>query len=227
VVAANAVAKHYGVDSVPHDVIYAPVNAGKFGNIIKEKNAHCFRVGLVANWNPLKGHEYFIRACKKVSESSPRKIHIYLAGDKLESYKDYSDSINELIDNLNLRDMVVDLGFLADIEKFYSKVDLLVLTSITEASPITVLEAMSAGIPVVATDVGGVREMLERDNDVHAGIVVPPRDIDAIANGIETIINNEQLAASMATNGQLFARNYFDIVHCVSKHESVYKSLLQ
>jgi glycosyltransferase involved in cell wall biosynthesis len=85
----------------------------------------------------------------------------------------------------------------------YRRSDLLVHTAHTEALPQVLFEAAAVGLPVVATDVGGVRKALERGN---FGVVVPPRDPAALADAVVRVLANEQLRSSLSEAGRMAAR---------------------
>src|SRR2546427_2304521 len=89
-----------------------------------------------------------------------------------------------------------------------------------------VLEAMSSGVPVVATDVGGVRELLAPDADDPAGLVVMPRNPDAIARGMLTLAESPKLMEAMGRNGRRRVRDRFSVDACTEKHLRVYSRVL-
>src|SRR5207249_4086607 len=145
------------------------------------------------NWYPAKGIEYFVRACAMVRDSLPeRRLEGFLAGAKLRTQADYCRKIEKLIDELDLRRQMRHLGFVDEVEVVFANLDILVLSSASEACPMVVLEAMSSAIPVVATDVGGVRELIAPDTDGRAGLVVPPRDPAAMARAMRSLIEHPE-----------------------------------
>jgi len=230
VVAAEAVARHYGVAGSEHHVVYAPVQVEQFESLPtarREAPASAMRLGLVANWNPTKGIEHFVRACALLRQTSGTRLEVVFAGARLTTQADYCREIDDLIDALGLRTSVSDLGFASDIATVMSAIDVLVLSSTAEACPMVVLEAMAAGVPVVAADVGGVRELLRPGTADEAGLVVPPRDPSAIAWAVQRIFDAPDMARRLVQNGCRAARERFGLESCAVKHRDIYLTLLR
>lgn len=227
VVAAEAVAGHYAVASSPYVVIYAPVDVEELrpaGRKYQERELD--RVGLLANWNPLKGLEYFVRAAALVRGYSGRRVEFAIAGARLGTHSGYARSIEGLIGDLGMSSAIRDLGFLPSVATFLETLDVLVLSSTIEASPMVVLEGMAAGVPVVAADVGGVRELLLGDPERPAGVVVPPRDPEAISQAVLRLLEKPDEASRMGENGRSLAEERFSLQTCARRHLEVYESLV-
>ncbi|MQA92879.1 MAG: glycosyltransferase [Gemmatimonas sp.] len=225
VVSAEAVAQHYGLAESQHDVIYAPVDVSRFG-VVKATGNSGLQVGLIANWNPLKGIETFVRACAIVRQEVGEEFSSSLAGAKLETHREYARAIAELVETLNLATCITQHGFVDDVPGMLSDLDALVLSSNSEACPIAVLEGMAAGLPVVATDVGGVRELLLGDATAPAGILVPPRDPEAMAQAIIRLWKERALRSELGRNGRRRAEELFSLARCAERHEAVYRSAI-
>jgi glycosyltransferase involved in cell wall biosynthesis len=230
VVAAEAVARYYGVESSPYDVVYAPVDVERFGGTCRRERRGRnigVRVGCVANWYPVKGIEYFIRACALLRDAlGDDRLEIVLVGSKLSTQPEYCRMVDTLIDALDLRARTTCLGLVRDVSWVLVDLDVLVLSSTSEACPMAVLEAMSSGVPVVATDVGGVRELVGPDPDGSAGLVVAARDPAAIARAMLAIIESSELAERLSCNGWQRARERFSLDMCTERHLTVYSSVL-
>lgn len=225
VVAAEAVASHYGVTRSPYEVIYAPVDVQRFGHLAGEPARGCGevrRIGLVANWNRLKGVEYFVRAAALVRQRLDDRLELHFAGEKLATQAEYCSEVDGLIRDLELEELVCHHGFVASVEPVLAELDVLVLSSISEASPMVVLEAMAAGVPVVATDVGGVRELLLGEPDRPAGIVVPPRDPERLAEAILELLEHPEEARRLGKNGRFATERNFSLESCARRHLKVY-----
>ncbi len=100
--------------------------------------------------------------------------------------------------------------------------DIFILPSILEGFGIVLLEAMAAGIPVVASDVDGIREVVIQG---ESGILIPPKNPDAIASAVIQLIENPQLVKNLVENGLKRAR-LFDVQDHIMKLESLYSNLL-
>lgn len=228
IVAAEAVASHYGVSRHSYTVIYAPVDV----NLIRpepEKQGAVkgpMRVGLIANWNPLKGLEVFIQAAAVIKEQMAKDIEFVIAGSRLSSHADYAASIDRTIHQHGLDDSVQTLGFVHDVVQFLHSLDVLVLSSWSEACPMSVLEGMAAGLPVVATDVGGVRELLRPDYNDQAGYVVPAGESLQLAERVLELLKDQQLRHRMGACGRKAAEQRFSLQACTTAHLNVYRSAL-
>lgn len=89
-----------------------------------------------------------------------------------------------------------------------------------------VLEGMAAGVPVVAADVGGLRELLLGDPERPAGVVVPPRDPEAISQAVLRLLEKPDEASRMGENGRSLAEERFSLQTCAWRHLEVYESLV-
>jgi glycosyltransferase involved in cell wall biosynthesis len=130
-------------------------------------------VGIVGRIVPIKNHELFLAMAKKVQDTIP-DAHFMIIGDG-----ERRAEIEVLADSLNLR--VTFTGWLRDLKPAYSDMDTLVISSDNEGTPVSLIEALAAGVPVVSTAVGGVPDLL-RHGDF--GQIVPARDPDALAAAV-------------------------------------------
>jgi glycosyltransferase involved in cell wall biosynthesis len=231
VVAARAVAEHYRVLASPFTVIYAPVDVTRIAAMVSGSGARRagstgrVRVGMIANWNPLKGHEYFVRAAALVTKQLACPVEFAFAGAKLTTHEDYAARVQSLIDQVGIREQIRDYGFLESVDGVLRELDVLILSSVSEACPMALLEGMAAGLPCVATDVGGVRELLLGDAQRPAGIVVAPRDPEALAAAVVELVSNDAVALELAHNAQRRAGELYSIEKCVQRHLEVYQDL--
>jgi glycosyltransferase involved in cell wall biosynthesis len=227
VTSSEAVAVHYGVARTPHEVVHVPVDPRCYGVALggSRRRGGVPRIGLVANWNPLKGVEYFVRTAALVREELGDGLEVVFAGARLDTHADYARSLDDLISELGLRPVVRELGFVSSVADVLADLDVLVMTSISEASSMPVLEAMAAGLPVVAANVGGVPEILAADPDRPAGILVPPRHPEAMATAVLKLLQEPDLADRMGHNGYRLAKERFSLEVRAQQHLELYKGL--
>jgi glycosyltransferase involved in cell wall biosynthesis len=181
------------------------------------------RIGLVANWNPNKAIEDFVRAAALVREHLGGELEVIFAGAKLTSHAAYCQYVEDLIEDLGLTPCIRDYGFVPSVVDVLAELDVLVLSSLTEAFGMAILEGMAMGVPVVATDVGGVRELVAADLAQPAGILVPPKDPEAMAAAILELLRHADQAARMGQNGRRLAEAHFSLGACVQRHLEVYR----
>lgn len=148
----------------------------------------------VGRLEPQKGHDDALKAVEALKGAGER-ISLFIVGEgSLE------ESLESLRNELGLEDEVKFLGYRNDVEDLMAAADGLLLSSRWEGLPNVVLEALVAGLPVVATDVGGVRELIE---DGVSGLIVPPGDTRAMAEAIRRVIHmNEMQLDALKRVGQ-------------------------
>lgn len=115
------------------------------------------------------------------------------------------------------------LGLRHDVPQLLAGVDVLALTSIYEGLPNVVIEAMASGAVAVATDVGGCRELL---TDGQSGLIVPPRDPDAVAAGISSVLRDPALAARLATAARAHVESALAVEAMAARTAAVYAAQL-
>jgi glycosyltransferase involved in cell wall biosynthesis len=186
-------------------------------------------VGIVGRLVPVKNHRMFLDSVKKYKEIYNKKVKFLIIGDgeSGEELKKYSM-------DLGIRDDVIFTGWRKDLEKVYSDIDIVVLTSFNEGTPVSVIEAMAAGKPVISTDVGGVRDLFTlkfgiRNSEFqiqNEGILVNSNDSDSLAEGIKFLLDNSELAEEMGKNGRASVKERFDIKRLVGDVEKMYEKLI-
>lgn len=175
-------------------------------------------VGLiVARIDGLKGHDTAIRS---LSHLKQRGLHLTLlvAGDGAER-----QNMQNLANSLGLGDQEIKfLGFRSDVPDLHAASDFFVLPSVTEGLPLSVLEAMSAGKPVIATPVGGIPELVE--TGCH-GLLVPVGDDTALADAIAQVAKNETFRRALGQAGQDRVERAFSFSQMTERYESLYADL--
>jgi glycosyltransferase involved in cell wall biosynthesis len=131
--------------------------------------------GYVGRFVPIKDLPTLVRGFAQVA-AGMANARLLLVGDG-----ELRTGIERLVDELGIRDRVHFAGWVRDLRVIYGALDVAVLTSINEGTPLVVLEAMAAGRPVIATAVGGVEDIVEPDT---TGLVVPPGDVPAVARAM-------------------------------------------
>ena len=168
----------------------------------------------VSRLHPQKGHDDLLAAWRRVTAVHPN-AHLLIVGDgerRAELAKLAAGQANTHF--TGQRNDVPDLMALSD---------LLVLPSLWEGLPNVVLEAMGAGLPVVATAVGGTPELVINH---ETGLLVPPRDPDALAQAILTLLRDPDLARRMGQNGRRRVAEQFTIERMTEQTEALYNRLL-
>lgn len=174
----------------------------------------------VARLSPMKGIEYLLKAAYITKQSHPELKYIVIGDVAFESEKGYKDQLMALRNDLSL-DHVHFVGLRRDVPELLAEADLFVLPSVYDIFPTVILEAMAASLPIVATDVGGVPEMVTSDT----GDLVPPMNEEALAQAIIRMFNNRDMA-QLAHNSKLKVQQSFTHQQYVDSTLSVYSTLL-
>lgn len=228
---SNAVKIHWlkYVEADKIEIIYNGIETQCFENTvgtIKSKlglNEDIILIGMIGRVNIFKGQDYFLEIAALLKDRY-KKIHFILVGDAYQGYEYLYDTINDIIADKKLGSWVTDLGYQEDIPNIMNSLDILVLPSqYPDSFPTVILEAMAAGIPVVATKQGGALEMIVNK---ETGFIVPLRDANLAAVKLGKLIENSKLRKSMGEKGkvrlhQLFSLETFqkNIVEYVEKIE--------
>jgi glycosyltransferase involved in cell wall biosynthesis len=167
----------------------------------------------VANLKPYKGHRYLLEAAGRL-RARGRPCTLLLAGDGEERH-----ALERQAERLGID--VRFLGASGNTGPLLARADVVVLPSLSEGMSNAVMEAMAAGRPIVATDVGGTPELL-RDR----GMLVPPGDPPALAAAIEQLLANPAHAAALGQRARAWSRAHLRLDQMVDQHVRIYSELL-
>jgi lipopolysaccharide heptosyltransferase II len=225
---SNVIARHMIDDfGLPHErirIIPRSVDIEKFKYISPDsKRKGVFNVGIIGRITPLKGHLHFIKAMARVARVAPH-LKIWIVGDAPSSKEAYKDQIQVLVRRLGLSHCTEFLGTQRDIPAILGHLDLVVLATTThEAFGRVIVEAQAAGVPVVATEVGGVIDIIENGRN---GLLVPPADPVSMADAVIRIFKDKALARSLAENALEKVKNEYNVELMVKRTIDVYKEAL-
>jgi glycosyltransferase involved in cell wall biosynthesis len=181
------------------------------------------RVGLIGRISPWKGQHVFVQAAQQVVRRFPGAKFLII-GAALFGEDKYEQEVRQLTSQLGLENVVRFTGFCTDVKQAISELDVVVHAS-TKGEPFgqVIVEGMAAGKPVVATNGGGVPEIVE---DGMTGILVPMGDVPAMAEAICRICADPLAARIMGAKGKKRVAEHFTIEQTARKVESVYAYLL-
>jgi len=176
-------------------------------------------VGMVGRMSPGKGHEEFLKAAKKIVSESEMDFGFLVVGGASYGEKEYELQIKNLAHDLELDSVVQLLGFRKDVPRLMSVIDILAFPSHEESFGITLTEAMAMNLPVVATGNAGVLDIV-LDNET--GILVPPKDHQALADGIMKLVHDASMRKRFGEAGRKRVEEVFSIQAIVEKLENFY-----
>jgi glycosyltransferase involved in cell wall biosynthesis len=184
------------------------------------------RVALVARFQDVKGHEFFLEAAKLILQSFPETRFI-VAGENVFDTRDadtYKRRIVEMVrSDARLKSRVVFAGFRRDVARILRATDVLVCPSLFESYGIALLEAMGCGVPVVSTNVGGPCETMVEG---VTGFLVPPRDPAAIAARVCELLADPELRRKMGEQGRTRVEQNYTIEKSAGRVQAIYEELL-
>jgi glycosyltransferase involved in cell wall biosynthesis len=197
-------------------IIYNGIDADKLELLSREEARNLlnisagFVVGTIANFYPVKGLEYLIKAADLIKDSNVKFIII---GEGRERKK-----LENLIKKYNLENRFFLPGAMPEAYKYLKAFDIFVLPSVKEGFPWTILESMAAEIPIIATRVGAIPEILE---DKKNGILIDPKDVIKLAEAIQLLIKNKNLRETMTMEAKKTVREKFNLETMIKKYEDL------
>jgi Glycosyltransferase len=167
-----------------------------------------------------KGHEYAIKAMAKIVKKYSNVKYLIVGEGPLRS------ELESLVKDLGLENIIEFTGAATqkEIVGFYEKSHIFILPSISEGLPVVLMEAQAMGLPVIASNVGGVSEIVA---DGKSGFLVPPKDVDSLTNKIKFLLQNKVMWKKMGEMGQKIIQNGFNIKRLSRELECILGCLLK
>jgi glycosyltransferase involved in cell wall biosynthesis len=174
-------------------------------------------VGIVGSLYPVKGHKYLLDAVPAILQECPETVFLLIGKGGLEA------QLKQQANRLSVERHVRFLGLRDDIPKLLASMDLFVLPSLSEGLSMSILEAMMAGKPIVATEVGGNVELIAHG---ESGFLVPSGNSEALASSIVSLLKDTGRATRFGENGRKRAVSMFSHDKMVEQYCALYKSCL-
>jgi glycosyltransferase involved in cell wall biosynthesis len=215
-------------------IIHEPVDTDKFdpASIKKEQKVNLRKklslsektlvLGSVGNISWVKGYENLIMSMGELKKKH-KNIKLLIAGKILSTQAGYYKHLKRLASSAGLEDDIYFLGQREDIPQLLSLMDIFILPSLTEGTPLSIIEAMSMKLPVIASRVGGVPELVLEGK---TGLLVTPRNPDEITAAVLKLLKNSKTRKEMGTKARQVVKKKFPLELCVCEHEKLYKKLM-
>lgn len=174
-------------------------------------------VGIIARLAPIKDHTTFLEAASELHKSRPDVRFLIVGDGELRS------RLEQHAHALGLDTCTHFLGWQRDLEPIYADLDLAVLSSLNEGTPVSLIEAMAAGLPVVATKVGGIPDLVV---DGKTGLLVPPKDPMAMSRAIETLLGDADRRRQIGRLGREVVYPMYSDAALIDRMHRLYSSLL-
>jgi len=227
---------YYKTDSGSKEVIiYEPVDIEKFNPALiekkeknylrKELNIRCDDIvlGSVGNITWVKGYENLIVSMGTLKKRNKR-LKLLIVGKILSTQAGYYKRLKELVSSLGLERDIYFLGMREDIPPLLSIMDIFVTPSVTEGTPISIMEAMSMKLPVVASRVGGIPELVFEG---ETGLLVNSDNPDEITDAVLNLLEDSKTRKKMGVRAREVVKKKFSVEDCVKGHEKLYKKLMK
>ncbi len=211
----ESIASFYGLDKTCIPIVYNGIDLNK---CIKKNTydlGEFVKIIHVGRFSEQKNHKGLLLAFSKIHNIFPNSI-LQLIGEGNDRMK-----MEEYAKSLGIRDKVQFLGLQSDVYSFLSQADLFVLPSIYEGIPITIIEAMGSGMPIVATAVGGVPDMLEDNKNA----LLVDIDTESIVNSCVKLLKNKKMRKQLGQNA-LNASNKFSSDFMAEQYCRVYNNFM-
>ncbi len=205
---------------------------------ITENKANPLIVSAVGRIAPVKNYSHMLEIAESIPEKSRSRFHFRLYGS---ATPDEMNALKDLREEYHLEDSFFFMGNKTDMRAIYRETDILLLTSLNEGTPLSIIEAFSCGIPVIASAVGGVPDLLtfhwekDKQNQWHfrpvrkgeeRGILCNVNDTDAFVKALTELSENHEKREKMGENAQHFARSLFTTERLYNDIDALYHSLL-
>lgn len=185
-------------------------------------------ISIIGRLVPVKNHELFLKALKKVSEKTTKKIRAFIIGDG-ESRMQIELKAKELNipfndgNNLNDRPLLTFTSWIKEIDVALAGSDIIALTSFNEGTPVSLIEAQACNKPIVTTNVGGIENVVIPE---QTALLCKNNDLDQFEMNLLKLIENDSLRAEMSKKGWLHVKEKFHYTRLVADMENLYSSLL-
>lgn len=210
---ADYMAGAVGVSRAKISCIINGVDEEKFLSARRPQKDYADRLGIIARLAPVKDMATLLRAVKLLHDRGVN-ASLTVAGDGPER-----GALEKLAASLNLERSVTFLGFRRDVAAIFADIDIFVLSSVSEGTSVTLLEAMAAGKPVVVTNVGGNPAIVK---DGINGLLVPPREPAALADALFRLMGDRVLREDMSAANIRSIRENYGIRSMAMAYEKLY-----
>ena len=174
-------------------------------------------MGAIGNLYPIKGHSYLLDAASLVCKKHPGAVFMIAGRGGLEG------DLKAQAKNLGIENNVLFLGFREDVHRLLQAMDVFTMSSLSEGLPVSILEAMASRTPIVATDVGGISEVIMQGK---TGYLVQSQSADSLAEGLVKCISEQKLTDEIIERAYELVVSKHSLLSMLSEYEKLYKRLM-
>ena len=180
-------------------------------------------VAIIGRLVPVKNHSFFLEIMESILEKTTKKVKCFIVGDGTER-----EFINERVQEINQKhnnnNAIIMTSSIKDVASFNAGMDVICLTSKNEGTPVSLIESQASGVPVVTTDVGGVRDVVIED---ETGFVVEVNNPTKFTEKLLELIENEKKRVKMSQNGWKHVEEKFHYTTLVKNMANLYRELIE
>jgi len=182
------------------------------------QNSEVINIGIIGRLVPIKNHKMLFRAIKGQSPSGTVPVRYIVIGDG-----EMRAELGRYVQELGIESIVEFRGWVKDLKAIYEELDIVALTSLNEGTPVSIIEAMAAGRPVVATRVGGVADIVQ---DGKSGYLVESEDVEEFSRKLMDLIKDPEKRRNFGEYGRNIVKNRFSKERLIKDTEKLYNNLL-
>lgn len=190
---------------------------------LKEKD---IAIGIIGRLVPVKNHSFFLKAFKKAKENTSKNVKAIIIGDgelKQQVFEE-AKNLNLKIDKVNTENTdIIFTSWIKAIDSALLGLDIVALTSLNEGTPVSLIEAQAAGIPIVSTRVGGIEDVVIED---ETALLSSKENINAFSNNIIELVENKDKRKQFSDKGNKVVENKFSYKRLVQDMENLYDDLV-
>ena len=219
---AESLRRNGVIDTSKIAVVHNGIDTDRFDQAVERSGDVPMLVGTVGHLAPIKGHDVFVRAAALIS-ARHRDVHFVVIGEDKSPELAHRKSLESLIAELGLSSIVSMQGWRDDMPAVLSSLMLFVSAARSEPFGLAIVEAMAAGLPIVAAASEGALEIIE---DGVTGKLVPVGDHEALAQAINDLLDDPVERSRLGRNAQLAARQRYSLERMARDTEQVYREVL-
>ncbi len=219
--------KDFGVNDKNITLIYNGIDVARFKNQQAKLKSEIKKslgladmpvIGIVGRLSDVKGHSYLIEAMQKVLEKIPQARLVVVGEGKIK------ERLVSLSRRLRIEKSILFIPSVKDTSEILSIMDVFVMPSLKEGLGLALMEAMAAGLAVVGSDVGGIKDLVR---DGQTGLLVKPADACGLASAITGLLEDSEKRSSLGREAQIFIGQNFTQEKMIAETENVYAEYLK
>ncbi len=189
----------------------------------KAEDDHFINIGALLRVTPIKDVKTMISAFALAKQKN-KDLRLWIMGDISEA-EDYALECMNMVNDMGIPD--IEFTGVINAEDYIGRMDMMILSSISEGQPLSILEAFTAKKPFIATNVGNCQGLIEGEFDDYgpAGIVVPIMGVSAMSRAILTLAGDKELRKKMGENGYKRVKEHYDEKDCFTRYKNLYNAV--